>query len=91
MLDTVFPLPKLSVATHVFTFTVTIHCQFGVIVILYTVLLTEVNNVTAPLVTVTSHVTKLLVASPKVHVTTNVEPLKYEATELVNTAENQGV
>ena len=71
-------------ATQAATLVVTVHCEVGVTVHLYTVLLTGVNKLIVQLLTLTSHNVKLDVASLNVHVTTKLVQLKYVHTLLVS-------
>ena len=74
VLDAVLLFHAVSIATDHHTLTATAHCALGVIIILYTLVLTVVKLVTVQFVTVTSHVMKFDTASLNVHVTTN-DPL----------------
>ena len=81
--DAVLLFHAESVATDHHTLTATAHCALGVIIILYTLVLTVMKLVTVQLVTLTSHVMKFDTASLNVQVTTNV-PLTYVDELLVN-------
>ena len=64
-------------ATHAATDHVTNHCPVGVTTHLYTVLLTAVNVVAVQFCKVKSHVITPLTGSLNVHVTINVDHVKY--------------
>lgn len=82
VLDIVFGLPGPSLATHAATYEVVAHCAVGVILQLY-VVPAHAKLLTVPLVTLTSPITKSLVLSLNVHVTTKYQ-FTYGPALLVN-------
>ena len=83
VLDTVFVLPAVSVASHAETYDVTAVWLDGVTVHVYTVELTGVKLLIVALVTLTSQPVKLVVDSLNVQVTMKLVHEKYDHTLLV--------